>query len=141
MLLTIIASSPVSFWSSGTLFGSALLVGLVAGLVLMLALSSQRWLLWYFSGAMVYWLSVEGIYHLLLNWLPLSEWHSYVAAMTISWLPLFGWVWYRVLRFGAVSDTIKDKRQQEWQRQRELAASRYVEHTPVYGDDFQPRFR
>jgi len=115
-------------WSAGVLLG----YGLLAGLIAVLALSSQRWLLWYLFGGMAYWITVEVIQSLLLNWFLLSEWHSYVAAMGISWLPLGAWVLYRALRYDDVSQSV--------QQQRELVASRYIEHTPVYDDDYQPRF-
>lgn len=103
------------------------------GLVLALALSAQRWLLWYLFGGMAYWLAVEAIHSLLSYWSVLSEWHNYVIAMGISWLPLIGWVLYRALRYEDVSRTVH--------QQRELQATRYIEHTPVYDDDYQPRFQ
>jgi len=115
-------------WSAGVLLG----YGLLAGLIAVLALSSQRWLLWYLFGGMVYWVAVEVIQSLLLQWFVLSEWHSYVAAMGISWLPLGAWVLYRALRYDDVSQSV--------QQQRELEAACYIEHTPVYDDDYQPRF-
>ena len=61
-----------------------------------------------------------------------SEWHSYVVAMCISWLPLGAWVLYRALRYEDVSRSMI--------KERELQAARYIEHTPVYDDDYQPRF-
>ena len=45
---------------------------------------------------------------------------------------LVGWVLYRALRYEDVSRTV--------QQQRALEAARYKEHTPVYDDDYQPRF-
>lgn len=128
MLSTIFSIASVDTWSSAGLLG----FGLLGGLVIALAVSSQRWLLWYLFGGMAYWLVVETIHSMLSNWFVLSEWHSYVIAMGISWLPLGGWVLYRALRYDDVSQTIK--------QQRELAAARYVEHTPVYDDDYTPRF-
>ena len=53
--------------------------------------------------------------------------------MGISWLPLIAWVLYRALRYEDVSRTVHE--------QRELQAARYIEHTPVYDDDYQPRFQ
>ena len=131
MLMTILTFSGVETWSSAALFFG----GLMAGLVVAIALSSQRWLLLYLFGGMVYWLAVEVIQHILAGrpmLSSLSEWHSYVIAMGISWLPLVGWVLYRALRYEDVSQSV--------QQQRKLAAARYVEHTPVYDDDYQPRF-
>ena len=63
----------------------------------------------------------------------LSEWHRYMIAMVINWLPLAGWVLYRALYYDDVSQSVS--------QQRELQAARYVEHTPVYDDDYRPRFR
>ena len=131
MLLTIFSMISIDTWSSATWLG----YGLLAGLVVALALSSQRWLLLYLFGGMAYWLAVEVIQGLLATWSmlsTLSEWHSYVIAMGISWLPLGIWVLYRALRYDDVSQTM--------QQQRALEAARYIEHTPVYDDDYQPRF-
>lgn len=128
MLLTIFSTFASETWGAGAILGT----GLLMGLVLALALSAQRWLLWYLFGGMAYWLAVEAIYSLLSYWSVLSEWHNYVVAMGISWLPLIGWVLYRALRYEDVSRTVH--------HQRELQAARYIEHTPVYDDDYQPRF-
>ena len=128
MLLTIFSTFASETWGAGAILGT----GLLMGLLLALALSSQRWLLWYLFGGMAYWLAVEAIYSLLSYWSVLSEWHNYVVAMGISWLPLIGWVLYRALRYEDVSRTVH--------QQRELQAARYIEHTPVYDDDYQPRF-
>ena len=92
MLLTIFSTFASETWGAGAILGT----GLLMGLVLALALSAQRWLLWYLFGGMAYWLAVEAIYSLLSYWSVLSEWHNYVVAMGISWLPLIGWVLYRV---------------------------------------------
>ena len=131
MLLTIFSVIGIETWSTAALLGYSLL----AGLILALALSSQRWLLWYLFGGMAYWLTVEAIQSIvaarpMLS--ELSEWHSYIIAMGISWLPLAGWVLYRALRYEDVSQSV--------QQQRQLQAARYIEHTPVYDDDYQPRF-
>jgi hypothetical protein len=132
MLLTIFAVIGIETWSTAALLGYSLL----AGLILALALSSQRWLLWYLFGGMAYWLAVEGIQSLVAGrpmLSELSELHSYIIAMGISWLPLAGWVLYRALRYEDVSQSV--------QQQRKLEAARYIEHTPVYDDDdYQPRF-
>lgn len=128
MLLTIFSTFASETWGVGAILGT----GLLMGVVLALALSSQRWLLWYLFGGMAYWLAVEALYSLLSYWSVLSEWHNYVVAMGISWLPLIGWVLYRALRYEDVSRTVH--------QQRELQAARYIEHTPVYDDDYQPRF-
>lgn len=128
MFMTVFSMVGVGTWSAGALLG----YGLLAGLIVALALSPQRWLLWYLFGGMVYWLAVEFMQSVLLQWFTLSEWHSYVTAMGISWLPLGGWVLFRAMRYDDLSQTV--------QRQRELEAARYIEHTPVYDDDYQPRF-
>lgn len=134
MFLTVFSIVDLGTWNLGTLSVTALLgYSLLAGLIIALALSSQRWLLWYLFGGMAYWLAVEVIQSALFNWFVLSEWHSYVAAMGISWLPLGGWVLYRALRYDDLSQTV--------QQQRELEAARYIEHTPVYDDDYKPRFQ
>lgn len=132
MLLTVFSFISIdTSWSSAELLGYSVL----AGSVMALALSSQRWLLWYLFGGMAYWLVVEMIQSVLSSrpmLSELSEWHSYVIAMGISWLPLVGWVIYRALRYEDVSRAV--------QQQRALEAARYKEHTPVYDDDYQPRF-
>lgn len=131
MLLTIFSIISIETWSTAALLGYSLL----AGLILALALSSQRWLLWYLFGGMAYWLAVEAIQSIVADrpmLSELSEWHSYIIAMGISWLPLAGWVLYRALRYEDVSQSVQQKRQ--------LEAARYIEHTPVYDDDYQPRF-
>ena len=53
--------------------------------------------------------------------------------MGIAWIPLAAWILYRALRYDDVSQTVS--------QQRELEAARYIEHTPVYDDNYQPRFR
>lgn len=131
MLLTIFSIIGIETWSTAALLGYSLL----AGLILALALSSQRWLLWYLFGGMAYWLAVEAIQSIVAGrpmLSELSEWHSYIIAMGISWLPLACWVLYRALRYEDVSQSV--------QQQRQLQAARYIEHTPVYDDDYQPRF-
>ncbi|MGP4847842.1 AciT family ciprofloxacin tolerance protein, partial [Marinobacter sp. 1Y8] len=110
--------------------------GLLASLVVVLALSSYRWLLLYLFGGMAYWFTVELIQNILAGrpmLMELSSWHRYIIAMGISWLPLAAWVLYRALRYDDVSQTVS--------QQRELEAARYIEHTPVYDDNYQPRFR
>ena len=109
--------------------------GFLAGLVIALAVSSQRWLLLYLFGGMAYWFTVELIQNILTGrpmFAELSEWHSYVIAMGISWLPLAAWVLYRALRYDDLSQSV--------QQQRALEEARYIEHTPVYDDDYRPRF-
>lgn len=131
MLMTIFSFIDMATWSNAALLG----YGLLAVLIFALGLSSQRWLLWYLFGGMAYWLAVEVIHSILLSRFmisELSEWHSYIIAMGISWLPLAGWVLYRALRYDDLSQSV--------QLQRELEAARYIEHTPVYDDDYQPRF-
>ncbi len=128
MFLTIFSIDSMGTWSSDAVLGYGLLVGLMVAI----ALSSQRWLLWYLFGGMGYWLAVEIIQSVLLNWVVLSEWHSYVTAIGISWLPLCGWILYRVLRYDNVSQTMTQERERE--------AARYIEHSPVYDDGYEPRF-
>ena len=133
MLLTLLSSSILASFSIGSLSGAVMLgYGLLASLIVVIALSSQRWLLWYVFGGVLYWLAVEIIQSMLISWTTLSQWHSYVAAMGISWLPLFAWVLYRAVRYEDVSPTLQQKR--------ELEAARYVEHSPIYDDDYTPRF-
>lgn len=131
MLLTVFSFIAIDTWSNAELLGYSVL----AGSVVAIALSSQRWLLWYLFGGMAYWLGVEAIQSTLAArpmLSELSEWHRYVVAMGISWLPLTVWVLYRALRYEDVSQSV--------QQQRQLEAARYIEHTPVYDDDYQPRF-
>ena len=106
MLLTIFSIIGIETWSTAALLGYSLL----AGLILALALSSQRWLLWYLFGGMAYWLAVEAIQSIVAGrpmLSELSEWHSYIIAMGISWLPLAGWVLYRALRYEDVSQSVQ----------------------------------
>lgn len=131
MLLTVLSFIGIDAWSNTMLLG----YGFLAGLVIALAVSSQRWLLLYLFGGMAYWLAVEVIQYTLSSrpmFAELSEWHSYVIAMGISWLPLAAWVLYRALRYDDLSQSV--------QQQRALEAARYIEHTPVYDDDYRPRF-
>lgn len=127
-LLTILSSIGLDTWDTGRLFG----YGLLAGLIVALTFSAQRWLLAYIVGGIAYGLAVEGIHSLLLNFSTLEEWRSYVIAIGISWLPLFAWVLYRALRYDTVSYAM--------QKQQALASARYIEHSPIYDDDYQPRF-
>lgn len=128
MLLILFSTFGSEALSTSTIVGYGfLLITVVA-----VALSSQRWLLWYLFGGMAYWLSVEVMHSLLTHWSMLSEWHNYVVAMGISWLPLGAWVLYRALLYENVSRGMLQAR--------ELEAARYIEHTPVYDDDYQPRF-
>lgn len=127
MFLMILSSATVDTGYNGALIG----YGLLLIFIIVLALSPQRWLLGFLLGAMVYWLAVEVVNSVLLNWSTLSDWHSYVAAMSICWLPLFSWVLYRVLRYDNVS-MVKPPEDAE--------SARYTEHTPIYDDDYQPRF-
>ncbi|WP_367105148.1 AciT family ciprofloxacin tolerance protein [uncultured Psychrobacter sp.] len=127
MFLTIFSIINVELWD-GALLGGAIL----AILIITIALSSQRWLLGYVLGGAGFWLAVEVLHNLLVSGFGLSDWNSYVAAMAIGWLPLAGWVLYRALRYEDVSPTL--------QKERELAAARYVEHSPIYDDNYQPRF-
>ncbi len=132
MLVTIFSFIGVEAWSGAAWFG----YGLLASLVVVLALSSYRWLLLYLFGGMAYWFTVELIQNILAGrpmLMELSSWHRYIIAMGISWLPLAAWVLYRALRYDDVSQTVS--------QQRELEAARYIEHTPVYDDNYQPRFR
>lgn len=128
MILTLFSMIGTEAWRSSTFLGCVILLAVIA----VIALSSQRWLLWYVLGGIIYFLSVEAIHNLILNWFALSEWHSYVAALAISWLPLASWVLYRALRYDDVSQAMR--------QERERAAARYVEHTPIYDDHYQPRF-
>ena len=133
MFLTLLLSSVLSNIAIGSLSGGAVLgYGILASLIAAIALSSQRWLLWYVLGGVIYWLAVETIQSLLIGWTSLSEWHSYVAAMGISWLPLFAWILYRALRYEDLSISVQQRRANE--------AERYVEHSPIYDDDYTPRF-
>lgn len=128
MLLTILSTIGIETGNNGVLLG----YGLLAGFIVAISLSSQRWLLGYMLGGAVYWLCVEALHNMLISSFGLSDWNSYVAAMAISWSPLAVWVLYRALRYEDVSRTV--------QKKRELAAARYIEHSPVYDDNYQPRF-
>ena len=131
MLTTIFSFIEIGNWNGAALLG----YGLLLSLIVALALSSQRWLLLCLFGGMAYWLAVEAIQGVLSSssvLSGLSVWHSYVVSIGLSWLPLIGWVLYRALRYDDVSQSVR--------HQRELEAACYIEHTPVYNDDYQPRF-
>ncbi|HSP84297.1 MAG TPA: AciT family ciprofloxacin tolerance protein [Psychrobacter sp.] len=128
MLLTIFSTFGSEALSTSAILG----YGLFLSAIVFIALSAQRWLLWYLFGGMGYWLAVEIIHSLVSHWFILSEWHNYVVAMGISWLPLGAWVLYRALRYEDVSRRMIQERERQ--------AARYIEHTPVYDDDYQPRF-
>ncbi len=129
MLSTLLSILGINALSSSALFG----LGLIVLLMVAIGFSVHRWLLGYLFGGMMFWVMVELIQSMTSNWFVLSEWHSYLVAIGISWLPLGIWVLYRALRYEDVSSTL--------QQQREQAAARYIEHTPVYGDDYTPRFQ
>ena len=62
MLMTIFSFIGVEAWSGAAWLG----YGLLASLVMVLALSSYRWLLLYLFGGMAYWFTVElmaSLYH------------------------------------------------------------------------------
>lgn len=118
-----------SGFSATTLIGFALLaIGVIAT-----ALSSQRYLLLYGLGGMLYWLVIEALQSAITFMLPLSSWHGYVAALGLSWLPVCGWVIARALRSDTITLSLSQKRKASSKRQ-------YIEHTPVY-DQYEPRFQ
>lgn len=128
MFSTVLSTIGTDIWGSSALLGGIILLAVSA----VIAVSSQRWLLWYVVGGIAYFIAVEMTHNLILSWFAFSDWHSYVAALAISWLPLATWVLYRALRYDDVSDAL--------QREREQAKARYIEHTPIYDDHYQPRF-
>lgn len=128
MFSTVLSTIGTDIWGSSALLGGIILLAVSA----VIAVSSQRWLLWYVVGGIAYFIAVEMTHNLILSWFTFSDWHSYVAALAISWLPLATWVLYRALRYDDVSDAL--------QREREQAKARYIEHTPIYDDHYQPRF-
>ncbi|WP_243453179.1 AciT family ciprofloxacin tolerance protein [Psychrobacter coccoides] len=128
MFSTVFSTIGTDIWGSSALLGGIILLAVSA----IIAVSSQRWLLWYVVGGIAYFIAVEMTHNLILSWFAFSDWHSYVAALAISWLPLATWVLYRALRYDDVSDAL--------QREREQAKARYIEHTPIYDDHYQPRF-
>lgn len=127
ILSSTIPSAAIATWSNSVLLGWAIVVSLI----LVIAFSSQRWLLWYILGGVIYWLFVEAVYSVLTSFMTLSEWHNYVMAIAISWVPLFAWILYRALRYEDVSYGL--------QQQRQTKSARYIEHSPIY-DNYTPRF-
>ncbi|WP_261862899.1 hypothetical protein [Psychrobacter sp. JCM 18900] len=88
--MTIFSFIGIEAWSGAAWLG----YGLLASLVVVLALSSYRWLLLYLFGGMAYWFTVELIQNILAGrpmLMELSSWHRYIIAMGISWLPLAAW--------------------------------------------------
>lgn len=134
MLLTVFlsADTDMGMWRGAVLFGA----GILMGFSLAIALSMQHWLGRYLLGALLFLLSVVLVHSLLRSYLAVTQWHSYVIALGISWLPLYIWVLYRALCYEDVSQTVAQKRAIAAAK----AAATYVEHSPVYDDDFQPRF-
>ncbi|WP_199507575.1 MULTISPECIES: hypothetical protein [unclassified Psychrobacter] len=112
--------------------GLLFVVGMSLGFLAAVLLPAQRWLLWYVCGGVLYVLAVALIHSSLVYFGQLSTWYSYVLALGISWLPLFAWVLYRALRYDDVSKRVA--------KARKAHSPRLLEHTPVYGDDFEPRF-
>ncbi|GAA0316751.1 hypothetical protein GCM10009129_12680 [Psychrobacter aestuarii] len=112
--------------------GLLFVIGMSLGFLAAVLLPAQRWLLWYVCGGVLYTLLVALIHSSLVHFAQLSTWHSYVLALGISWLPLFAWVLYRALRYDDVSGRVAQARRTH--------PPRLVEHTPVYGEDFEPRF-
>lgn len=112
--------------------GLLFVVGMSLGFLAAVLLPAQRWLLWYVCGGVLYVLAVALIHSSLVYFGQLSTWYSYVLALGISWLPLFAWVLYRALRYDDVSKRVA--------KARKAHPPQLLEHTPVYGDDFEPRF-
>lgn len=133
MLLAVFSVASVEALSIPLSTSALLGYSLLASLIVVILLSSQRWLLWYVFGGIAYWSAIELIHSGLMIWSALDEWHGYVAAMGLSWLPLFAWVLYRALRYEDISKALAEERA--------LAAARYVEHSPIYDDDYRPRFQ
>lgn len=106
--------------------------GLATGLLTALAISQKRWLLTYLGGGMLYWFAIHELHHKLCDWFGISDWHGYVLALALSWLPLFIWIGYRLWRYDSVTCT------KHYRRSKSLSCR---EHSPVYDDKFQPRFR
>lgn len=127
MLLLTLLDHDINLWRAGMLFIGGMLMGFAATI----AYYSRHWLLLSLVGGTGFVLSLIIIQQLLISWLALSQWHSYVAALGISWLPFGGWVLYRALRYEDLSQTVA--------QQRAAANTHLIEHTPIY-DDFEPRF-
>ncbi len=160
MIVAILVSGDISALSTGALFGC----GVVSGFLLALTLSAQRWL-WWVVGAILYWLSVDLLYQWLSSWLPLTNWECYVLAMGLCWLPFALWISYRILRYGSVSNiktvevktlnikiisvkskdinhsSIADSDMKHRDTKHTHNSYNCIEHSPVYNEDFQPRFR
>ena len=160
MIVAILVSGDISALSTGALFGC----GVVSGFLLALTLSAQRWL-WWVVGAVLYWLSVDMLYQWLSIWLPLTNWECYVLAMGLCWLPFALWISYRILRYGSVShiktvevktlnikiisvkskdinhSSIGDSGMKHRDTKHTRNSYNCIEHSPVYNEDFQPRFR
>ena len=128
MLFTVGLTHDAVAIQGGLLFA----IGMALGFLAAVLLPAQRWLLWYVCGGVLYVLGVAVIHSSLVYFAHLSTWYSYVLALGISWLPLFAWVLYRALRYDDVSGHVAQARKAH--------PPPLLEHTPVYGDDFEPRF-
>ena len=165
MIVAILLSNDIhiSALSTNALFGC----GVVSGLLLAFILSVQRWL-WWVVGAFLYWLSVDILQQWLSRWLPLTDWECYVLAMGLCWLPFALWISYRILRYGGVSqvsvveviDVKATDAQSKNVQYKDVQSKKIkpsginndegfgsthinnnIEHSPVYDEDFEPRFR
>lgn len=127
MMLTLL---PISAAQATPVMGFG--IGVITGLITALALSQKRWLLTYLGGGMLYWFAIHLLHHKLCNWFGISDWHGYVVALGLSWLPLFIWISYRLWRYDSLTVN------------KPSVASKDLscrEHSPIYDDKFQPRFR
>ncbi|WP_201533461.1 hypothetical protein [Psychrobacter ciconiae] len=127
MMLTLLPIN-VAQAAPATLFG----VGVMTGLLTALAISQKRWILGYLVGGMGYWIAIHALHHKLCQLFSISDWHGYVMALGLSWLPLFIWIGYRIWRYDSITTT---------NAYPTSTPPSCREHSPVYDDKFQPRFR
>ena len=120
-MMTVISGETMALsTSTSALFG----YGVVSGFLLALTVAAQRWS-WWLIGAIIYALSVDGLYRWLNHWLPLSDWECYVVAMGICWLPFALWILYRILRYGSVSNV--------------KSVETDAKHSAIETDNFKPQ--
>lgn len=123
MMMIVWPALDVTLLSAQAVFG----FGVASGLLLALAISAKRWLIGYLVAGLLYWFAMDGLQQWLTQRFLVSDWHGFVMAFAVSWLPLCLWAGYRVLRNDVLAA--------------QSPKPRISEHSPVYDDDFQPRFR
>lgn len=135
MLSIDVFDTEIYSWST---LGFVLLgVGVVATLF-----SAHRYLLGYMVAGMAYWLVIEGLHAFIASYSSLTDWNSYMAALTITWLPLAIALAYRYAHKPNVlssAELVASPQPTKASEATGLSSEKYIEHTPVYSN-YEPRF-